>query len=275
MTDKDISEYLEWYNTPRVYTEITRQNPLHFRNVICVTTNKSFISISEAERYYNIHSVRHCCIHKSSYAGMLDDGTPLQWLFYDEYLSMTDKEIEEYKQSISNAPIRRRKVVLLNTREVFNSVAEASRKTGIDAGSIHNCCSKLVKTSGKNQENGERYVWVRYDEYIKMSADEISILLDNKSKRNKSKRKHCSNGKMVICTTNNAIYPSIDCAAKHINLKNPYNITLVIRGDRNYTGKLPDGTKLKWMYLKDFIEQNKDRIDDMDKYINQHMVKIS
>ena len=275
MTDKDISEYLEWYNTPRVYTEITRQNPLHFRNVICVTTNKSFISISEAERYYNVHSVRHCCIHKSSYAGMLDDGTPLQWLFYDEYLSMTDKEIEAYKQSISDTPIRRRKVVLLNTREVFNSVAEASRKTGVDAGSIHNCCSKLVKTSGKNQENGERYVWVRYDEYIKMSDDEISILLDNKSKRNKSKRKHCSNGKMVICTTNNAIYPSIDCAAKHINLKNPYNITLVIRGDRNYAGKLPDGTKLKWMYLKDFIEQNKDRIDDMDKYINQHMVKIS
>ena len=69
------------------------------------------------------------------------------------------------------------------------------------------------------------------------------------------------------------IYIQLFCI--YINLKNPYNITLVIRGDRNYAGRLPDGTKLKWMYLKDFIEQNKDKIDDMDEYINQHMVKIS
>ena len=41
------------------------------------------------------------------------------------------------------------------------------------------------------------------------------------------------------------------------------------------SGKLPDGTKLQWMYLKDFIEQNKENINDIDEYINQHMVKVS
>ena len=56
---------------------------------------------------------------------------------------------------------------------------------------------------------------------------------------------------------------------------NARSISNVCTGKGKTSGKLPDGTKLQWMYLKDFIEQNKENINDIDEYINQHMVKVS
>ena len=36
---------------------------------------------------------------------------------------------------------------------------------------------------------------------------------------------------------------------------NTGNIALVCNGKRHYTGKLPDGTRLCWMYYKDYVEK--------------------
>lgn len=66
-----------------------------------------------------------------------------------------------------------KKVVCLETKEVFNSTKEASVSKGIDAGSISCCCNKRkLKTAGG-------FHWVFYDEYIEMSELEIEEVLVN------------------------------------------------------------------------------------------------
>ena len=39
------------------------------------------------------------------------------------------------------------------------------------------------------------------------------------------------------------------------------------------SGKLPDGTKLQWLYLSEYLEQHKNEIENIDEFIEQHTVK--
>jgi hypothetical protein len=58
------------------------------RSVMCVTTNKHFETIREAEDYYNIKkrngNISRCCQGKASFAGKLLDGTKLVWKYDDK-----------------------------------------------------------------------------------------------------------------------------------------------------------------------------------------------
>ena len=68
---------------------------------------------------------------------------------------------EEAKEKISENHPRRRKVILLNTGEVFDYIKQASEKYGIARESISMCCTGKRKSAGKL--NGEKLVW-RYSE---------------------------------------------------------------------------------------------------------------
>jgi len=60
--------------------------------VYCVTTGEVFNSQSEAARKYNIHSnnINVCLRDKKNhkYAGKLEDGTRLSWMYYENYLEL-------------------------------------------------------------------------------------------------------------------------------------------------------------------------------------------
>lgn len=55
------------------------------RSIICVTTNRVFYALMDAERYYNISNtnISKCCRGKQKYAGKLSDGTKLVWKYID------------------------------------------------------------------------------------------------------------------------------------------------------------------------------------------------
>ena len=72
---------------------------------------------------------------------------------------------EEAKEKISENHPRRRKVILLNTGEVFDYIKQASEKYGIARESISMCCTGKRKSAGKL--NGEKLVWMYLDEYLK------------------------------------------------------------------------------------------------------------
>ena len=77
-SEKDIKKYLEWCNTNN-----------HYKKVICITTNKIFDSVKQASKFYNIKSYSHisrCCAGKLKSCGKLEDGTPLRWMYYKDYL---------------------------------------------------------------------------------------------------------------------------------------------------------------------------------------------
>lgn len=78
-------------------------------------------------------------------------------------------------------------VVLLNTLEKFESINLAQQK--YKAPRIMSCCLGKNKYSGKN-DNGEKLSWVFYEDYIKMTKEDI----DNKINEAKFSRNGDNNG---------------------------------------------------------------------------------
>ena len=58
------------------------------RKVYCLTINKEFNSIAEAEKYFNMKrsNISSCCRGERDYAGKLEDGTKLKWMYYEDYI---------------------------------------------------------------------------------------------------------------------------------------------------------------------------------------------
>lgn len=58
--------------------------------VYCIELNKVFNSISNASKETNTPTtnISSCCKHKRNYAGKLLDGTPLHWIYYENYLNI-------------------------------------------------------------------------------------------------------------------------------------------------------------------------------------------
>lgn len=54
--------------------------------VICITTGETFDYIKQAENKYNAFNIGACCKGKRKSAGTLPNGTPLKWMYYEDYL---------------------------------------------------------------------------------------------------------------------------------------------------------------------------------------------
>ena len=59
------------------------------------------------------------------------------------------------------------------------------------------------------------------------------------------------NSEKIICLTTGKVFNSVKQAEQFYGMKKS-NIRKCCKGERETCGKLPDGTKLKWMFLKDY-----------------------
>ena len=94
----------------------------------------------------------------------------LEWCSteYNVNYGNRNKKISEAKKGKytgENNP-RCRKIILLNTGEVFDYIKQASEKYGVNSGHICNCCRGKRKSCGKHPVTGEKLVWQYYDEYL-------------------------------------------------------------------------------------------------------------
>ena len=60
------------------------------QKIICITTGEIFGCVRDAQNYYHIHesNIVKCCKGKRKSTGKLSDGTPLRWMYYEEYLKL-------------------------------------------------------------------------------------------------------------------------------------------------------------------------------------------
>lgn len=59
------------------------------KKIICITTGDIFNCLREAGELYNIKcygGITNVCKHKRKTCGKLADGTPLEWMYYEDYL---------------------------------------------------------------------------------------------------------------------------------------------------------------------------------------------
>ena len=106
MSDEELNEYINAKH--RRYGKTMNKNRKTNKNkattkyqckcVICVTTGKKFDSLAEGAKKYNIKNpsnISECCRGKKLSAGKLSDGTPLHWMFYEDFLKLPIKEQNE------------------------------------------------------------------------------------------------------------------------------------------------------------------------------------
>lgn len=70
----------------------TGYNATTARSVVCVTTGEVFPSATYASIKYNCcqSNITYCCMGKRHYACKLEDGTKLKWIYYDEFVKLSN-----------------------------------------------------------------------------------------------------------------------------------------------------------------------------------------
>ena len=133
------------------------------RKVILLNTKEIFSSTMEGAKKYNVDSscISKCCNGKRKSSGKSEDGEYLVWMYYDEYLNITEEEVE---RRLNDADIR---VVCITTNEVFFSAREGARVYNTYQQQISKCCNGKIKSAGKHPITGEELVWVLYKNILK------------------------------------------------------------------------------------------------------------
>lgn len=72
-------------------------------------------------------------------------------------------EEEKFSYIENRAKARRKKVICLNTNEIFNSMKEACDKYHLDPGSLTKVCQGKLKHTGKDPITQEKLVWAYYN----------------------------------------------------------------------------------------------------------------
>ena len=80
----------------------------------------------------------------TKHVGYSEDGTPLCWQYYEDYLENGIKIPEE--RDTSKVP--RKRIICLDTNTTYESLVAASKETGISTGSISHCLTGRTKTAG-------------------------------------------------------------------------------------------------------------------------------
>lgn len=218
-----------------------------FKPVVCLNTKEEFMNLQEAGKAYNIdpNGISFCCrgLRNRRTAGKLSDGTKLTWLFKDDYDSKTEEEIQEIIKKSVAKPIGSKRVVCLNTKEIFDSIKQGSEKYP-DAKSISDCCRHIAKSSGVHPTTKEKLKWRYYSEYENLSEEEILNILDDKY----------YDDKWVICLNTLEVFENATIAGAWCGVQRS-GISNCIRGKTMTNGKHPKtGESLRWMKYRDYLE---------------------
>ena len=153
---------------------------------------------------------------------------------------------DNYGYNIQNivlvVPKKTKKVICLETREIFDSLEQASVSKNIDAGSISCCCNKRkLKQAGG-------YHWMFYDEYKNSSEDIIKSIINNKWKR-------------IICLETGKIFQSYH--------ETGYKKT-TIQGccKKNASGNYATCDGKHFLYEEDYKKLSKEKINEIINYIS-------
>ena len=207
------------------------------KNIINLDTGEINIA-SIFSKKYNIQDTQiyKCCNREARHA------KNFHFLYYEDYISMTKKEIDTYLEWTKCNSITK-KIICITTGKIFYSLPEIEKEYPLcNKKAVWHCLNNNGIKSGK-LEDGTPLQWMYYDDYLQKNknGEDISI------RENSHYRK-------VICTTTGIKFNRVVDGGIKYGLKSPIGISLVCKGKQNYAGKLSDGTPLKWMYYEDFLK---------------------
>lgn len=225
----------------------------NFKRIICLNNMIIYETVIDAinsdlkASYGGIYqSVKN---HTTS--GQLN-GIPCVWMEYDTFKKSSIKEVQDifnaviYKIEHRNDNVSK-KVVLLNTKEVFDSIIQAGLRYGVDNSTIAKCCKGKQYFAGI--KDGVRLVWATEDVFKTMSDKDI------KNKINEvNSRKQKTTGKKVVCIELNEVFESIMEASRILKERgfvhvSPSSLADNLKDRCDHGGYDSNGTPLHWKYL--------------------------
>ena len=195
-----------------------------YKEVYCIDTDKTYNSIVEASIDTGVSAkmIGYCCSGNALYAG------GLMWLYLNDVTEEKINYMINQKKIIEDEKLGKR-VICLETKEIYQSSNDAENKTGISKDQIRECCKG-------NGITAKGYHWMYMSDY----TEEYAAKVLNKPKSIRAKR--------VKCLETGVVYESIRMAALACGSSNNV-ISKCCKGEYSYAGKLPDGTKLHWEYV--------------------------
>lgn len=150
---------------------------------------------------------------------------------------------DESKKKLSDAQSEKKKsVICVETKIIYESYKEAERQTGISSKNISKVCRGKMNSNGTKNLTAGGYHWCLLDEY-----DETAYIMQQPNFANREKA--------VVCIETSIVYSSLINATKDTGI-NSSSILRCCKGRNEFAGKLPNGTKLHWMYYEDYLKIN-------------------
>lgn len=156
-----IWKYLEDYDENEDYTYDNNT----IKKIICLETKEIFNKIIDACKQYHLSDCSISCnlTKRNSFAGRHPiNKMPLHWMYLDEYLSASEKEINNI---IEETPLRYSSIICMNDLKIFESPTEALSHCSLhNVSGITDCCKGKIKYAGKI--GNERASWMYYRDYV-------------------------------------------------------------------------------------------------------------
>lgn len=159
----------------------TGENATNISSVICLNNMEIFNCAKIACDKYEIDNstLSKYLLGRKKYksCGKSETGEKLIWDYYDNtksmeyYIDIRQKKIEETMTKKTRKKHKARKVICLNTSEIFNSIGEANNFAG-NKGVGQSCRERC--SCGKDN-NGNKLYWMYLDEYEKLNYESEAI----------------------------------------------------------------------------------------------------
>lgn len=188
--------------------------------VVRLNDGKIYDSIIEAERDNNTYNplIVKVCKGTRHTAGTMNNGDPIFWSYWQEKMDIK-KELEERKElkNLSKYNSKSRKVVCVNTGEIFLSLRDAENKYNLCLENIIKCCKEKYYYTGKDK-NGKPLRWMYYFDYI------------DENKRNDFLTKNKYKGHPVKCVEDGNIFYTLTDACNFYGINHPVSICQQLKG---------------------------------------------
>lgn len=220
--------YDEWLIKPKEHKIIKRIKDIkkeeRMRKCICIETHKTYdnLQLASIDTNTSVHYILKVC------NGEKEKVNELHWAYYEDYI----KDPNKYDKMIEKNDNRLRKVICINTGEVFDSISDASSKYNVR---IDQACKGACKTAGVHPVTKEKLIWQYYDEWLIEPKQYTKMVKKKDIKKEKKK---------YICVETGVIYNSVKEAANSINV-NCSGISKVCRGEQKTAGGY------HWKYIND------------------------
>ena len=231
------------------------------KSVVCLNTLESFSCVSDAQKWCNVQKgVANCCNGSVKHCGLHPiTKEPLRWVWKEKWDSLNEKQKEEMKQINIIGQTSPKKVICLQTLDVFNTCGEASKWCN---GNVSQYFCKKTAYAGTHPTTGEKLAWAYYNDYKNMSKKEINNKIQ-KAKNYSLKGNNNPSAKKVICLNTMQVFETVTnacewCGCGNGNLSSYCKNKLYLQNKTR--GKHPEtGEPLKWMYYDEYLKLHENK----------------